>query len=104
MNLTTVTFDADLWQVVPKEPTEAMGLVGKQTIKNSSKMFARQMAINAFKSMLSAAPTPPTAQPLPDVVPWEERGPYRNTTAYDMAVLAELAESRAQLALLKGKK
>jgi hypothetical protein len=57
----------DGWKLVPVEPTREMELAGKHTIKGADTTFERELAILAYRSMLAAAPQPPSSASLDQV-------------------------------------
>ena len=63
MILRTITFDDELWQVVPKEATMYQVAVGARHSSESDHIVARGQAIAIYDTMLAAAPEPPAQQP-----------------------------------------
>ena len=93
MTIATTTYDDAFWQVVPKEPNIEM--------LNS---MDKSSAFQTYKNMLAAAPTLPSVQALPEIVPWMERGPFDDDKHMAECVDAELSEYRALVAQMKGMK
>lgn len=70
MNLKTVTYDADVYQLMPKVATDEM-------IHRALKQYAHGNVFHFYKAMLAAAPQPPELSPwLPIEVAPKDGTPF----------------------------
>lgn len=65
MNLITVTYDADKYQLVPREATAEMQAAANFN-DHGHEELGRAIARTAYSAMLAAAPQPETTETVPD--------------------------------------